>query len=448
MNEHHHVGVLFDRPGFPQVAHPRPIVLGDLGLPIQLGEAQHGHLQLPGEPFQSPGDLGHLLLARIGRILRLDQLQVVDHHEAELVAAFQAPRRGRNLGDRAARRVVDEQRRLAQLRRGLDEVFPIFAGEVSGAELVPVDSPSRAEHPLGQLEPGHFQADHQCGHVRFDRHVIGDVGCQRRFSHAGAGGQDHQLGIVQAAGQAVEIGEAGRNSGRAAVLQAVVDVGECVDEHVVHVGHLVGAALVVDGEDSLFRPADQLARIVGRVVGVAENLGAGMDQRPQRGLVADDPRVIGGMGGNGHGLQNLGQKRRASDRLQIAGLAESLDQQGRVEAAALAVHRDHVVVELAVGVGIKILRPQNQRHFIAEHRIKQQASQHAPFGIQVLGWQPVENFGAHARRAVPPVHTSCCRHRSVSTRIRARREEPAQASSSPTVGTTQTLTSESTSWPT
>ena len=91
--------------------------LVDFGLPVELGQAQHRHLQFAGQPLEPAGDLGHLLLPRIFRVVRLDQLQVVDHDQAQPALALQPAGGGGDFGDRAAGRVVDEQRRLAQFGR-------------------------------------------------------------------------------------------------------------------------------------------------------------------------------------------------------------------------------------------------------------------------------------------------------------------------------------------
>ena len=106
---------------------------------------------------------------------------------------------------RAGGRVVDEQRRLAQLGRRLDQLLPVVAREKAAAELVGVDPALRAEHALGQFEPGHFQAHEQRRHVGLDGHVLGDVRGQGGLAHARPGGQHDELRIVQPAGQIVEV---------------------------------------------------------------------------------------------------------------------------------------------------------------------------------------------------------------------------------------------------
>ena len=60
-----------------------PMVLAVLRLPVQLGQAQHGHVDLAGQALQPPGDPGHLLLPRVAGVVGLDQLQVVDHDQPQ-----------------------------------------------------------------------------------------------------------------------------------------------------------------------------------------------------------------------------------------------------------------------------------------------------------------------------------------------------------------------------
>ena len=84
-------------------------------LPIELGQAQHRHLQLAGHALQPPGDPGHLLLPGVVRIVGLDQLQIVDHDQARACASASSRRATAAISvTRAAGAVVDEQRRLRE----------------------------------------------------------------------------------------------------------------------------------------------------------------------------------------------------------------------------------------------------------------------------------------------------------------------------------------------
>ena len=290
-------------------------------------------------------------------------------------------------------RVVDEQRRLAQLGRRLDQLLAIFARREAAAELVGVDPPLRAEHALGQFEAGHFQAHKQRGHVGLDGHVFGHVGGQRGLAHARPGGQHHELRVVQPAGQIVEVLEAGGHAHPFAVLQAGVDAVESLDQQVVDFDDLVGAPLVVDGEDLLLRPAHHFPGLDGGLVGVAEDFGAGVDQGPQGGLVADDFRIIDGVGRIGNRMDHFGQVGRAAHGLQVAAVREPLEEQGGVDAQAQVVHGQQMGVEFLVGVGVEVGGPHHQRHVVAQVGVQQQAAEHAFFGVEILRRQAVEDFG-------------------------------------------------------
>ena len=82
VDEHHHVGVLLDGARFAQMAELRLVVARRFDLPIELGQAQHRHVQLAGQALQPPRDLGDLLLPRVARVVGLDELQVVDRRSA------------------------------------------------------------------------------------------------------------------------------------------------------------------------------------------------------------------------------------------------------------------------------------------------------------------------------------------------------------------------------
>ena len=83
VDEHHDVGVLLDRARLAQVAELRLVVARGFDLAIELGEAEHGHVQLAGQALQAARDAGDLLLPRIARVVGLDQLQVVDDDQRQ-----------------------------------------------------------------------------------------------------------------------------------------------------------------------------------------------------------------------------------------------------------------------------------------------------------------------------------------------------------------------------
>ncbi len=307
---------------------------------------------------------------------------------------------GGDFGDRAGGRIVDIKRRLTELRRGLDQFAPIVAGKEPAAEFVGVDVALRAEHALGQFEPGHFQAHEQRGDVAGNGHVFGDVRGQGGFAHAGPGGQDDQFRIVQAAGQIVQVVEPGGYAHAFAALEPGVDAVEGLDQQVLDVRYLIDGALVVYGEDFLLGLADDFIGLGRCIISVAEDFGPGVDQVAERGFFADDLGVINGIGGVGDGLGHLGQVCRPADGLEIARLLELLDQEHGVDPLACAVHGQQVAIEFLVGVGVKILGMQDQCDLVAQIAVQKQAADDRFFGVQILRRQPVEDLGSQSAGGV------------------------------------------------
>jgi len=123
VDEGHHVGVLLNGARLAQVAEQGALVVLALHAgPGELGESHHRHVQLLRQPLQTAGDgrnlLGAILVIPLaGRGHRgRHQLQVIHHHQIEAVVSLpKAAGLGAHLGQRNARRVVDEDAGLDQL---------------------------------------------------------------------------------------------------------------------------------------------------------------------------------------------------------------------------------------------------------------------------------------------------------------------------------------------
>ena len=111
-------------------------------------------------------------------------------------------------------------------RTRVGDAMEIALGDVAAADLVRGDAGLLGDDAGRQLLRRHFEreeADHAAVDG-FDRavgagspliglgDVEGDVGGERRLAHAGAAGEDHEIGRLQAAHVAVEVGEAGRDA--------------------------------------------------------------------------------------------------------------------------------------------------------------------------------------------------------------------------------------------
>ena len=80
---------------------------------------------------------------------------------ADVVPLLQAAGVGGDAQHALARRVVDEQLRLAEDAAGLDELRHVVGAEMALAQLVAVHAGLAAEQALGQLDARLFQADEE-----------------------------------------------------------------------------------------------------------------------------------------------------------------------------------------------------------------------------------------------------------------------------------------------
>ncbi len=118
IDEHDHVGVLFDRSGFAQVRQLGPLVLARLHLARQLRQGDDRHRELFGQGLEAHGDLADFLHPVVlqAAVAQGDQLQIVDHQQVEPALALQPPRPRRQLGQGQAAGGVDMQGAGLQLK--------------------------------------------------------------------------------------------------------------------------------------------------------------------------------------------------------------------------------------------------------------------------------------------------------------------------------------------
>ena len=142
-------------------------------------------------------------------------------------------------------------------------------------------------------------------HLAFPRlgDVVGDVGGERGLAHAGAAGEDDEVGALQAAHHAVEVGEAGGEPGELAV--ALIGVRRHLDGGGQRLGEALEAAVVVAGLGELDRAALGLLDLVlrplvdRRIVGGVDDVLADGDQGAAQREVVDGTAVVGGVDDRG-----------------------------------------------------------------------------------------------------------------------------------------------------
>ncbi len=152
------------------------------------------------------------------RRVRADQLEVVHHQQPEAVAGVEAARLGAHLEHADVARVVEVDRSAGQLLDGVQDLRPAVAAHAALPQLVARHLRLRGDEAVGQLGLRHLEREQRHRHAVVDRRVLGDVGGERALAHRGPGGDHDQVAGLEAAGELVEVGEAGRHAGEPHVL--------------------------------------------------------------------------------------------------------------------------------------------------------------------------------------------------------------------------------------
>src|SRR5690606_21441577 len=144
-----------------------------------------------------------------------------DHDQADLaVLAGQAAGARTHLAGGNAGGVVDEQLAVVEQVDRTGQPRPVVVVQLTGPHLGLVDASERGEHTDDDGFRGHLQGVHQDRLVAAHQRVFHQVHGEGGLTHRRAPGDDHQVGRLQATGQAVEVVETGGQAGnRIAVIE-------------------------------------------------------------------------------------------------------------------------------------------------------------------------------------------------------------------------------------
>ena len=159
----------------------------------KLGQKDDRHVQFTGQELEGPGGFRHPEGLTFPAAAHIHLLQVVDDDQVQARLGFEPAALAAHLRHGTARGVVDVDVGAGDGLQGLGKAQKLFVGDIAGAHRLHVYPAFRAEHPLHQLFPGHFQGKNAYGFFAPGGGVLGDVQGKGGFAHAGPGRQDDQV---------------------------------------------------------------------------------------------------------------------------------------------------------------------------------------------------------------------------------------------------------------
>ena len=420
VDEEHDVRVLLDRARFAEIRKLRPLVLAALDGARELGEREHRNRKLLRDrlqPLRDLADLEHAVLG-LGAGGRPHQLQIVDDDEREPLGALEpaAARAERGEGDRG--RVVDMDRQGGDLAAHLHELVEILLPDLAAADVVAGDAAFLGEQACRELLGAHLERENRDAalrqrirpvplrfrHQRAGRaepHLDGERG----FAHAGAPGEDEEIGGMHAAELGIDIAQPGRQAGDVAgaaegALGALDRIGERAlegDEPALR------PAARRELEQRLLRGLDLLAPFELRfhAEGAVHHGLAEIDElAPQPGIV-HRAAVFAGIDDADHGGEELREIGGAADLVEDAGMLEFRLQGDAVGELALLDPARDGLVDAAMDRVREMLGDEEFRDALIGLVVRQQRAEQRLFGLQVRGRQALREA---EERAVDRVH--------------------------------------------
>src|SRR4051812_14529665 len=389
VDEHHQVGVLLDRARLAQVAQHRALVGPLLDAAVELRQRDHRHLELARERLEAAAYLPDLLDPVLHVPGRAHQLQIVDQDQAQPVRVLLREPSGlrSHVQHGQVGAVVDIQARLREPVRRLQDLPPARLRNLALAQVVALDGGLARDEALRELPLGHLEAEQRDGFARVQRGVLREVGHQRRLAHRRPCGEDDQVAGLEAAGERVEVLEAGRRADdRRALERELLQLVQLGVQQLLDRAEVLARVLVGDLEDRSLRHVDQLARAGLVAMDLRLDLVRGVQEPAQHRVLAHDARVLADVADRGDRAGQELDRRRAADRLQLAGLLEVLDQRQRVDRLADRVQVQHRLVDAAVRLAIEVAGLQalvdDQRR---ERGVRQQdGAEYGLLGLEVL----------------------------------------------------------------
>ncbi len=409
-DEHHEVGVLFERARFAEVRQHRTMIRSRFRGAAQLRQRDDRTAQFLREPLQRSRDRRKLLLTVVEAAAALHQLNVVDDQQVQAMLCLQPPRLRAHFEHADRRCVIDENLHLLQLADRVNELAVIVGRQEPRSQPVRIDARFRREQSHEQLLFRHFQreeADRQRLRPVLERRgVLRDVQHERRLAHRRTRRHQHQVARVQAGRHFVELREPGRDTGHRALLRLqLLDRIEAVAHQLAQRREADGRALVGDLEDAAFRFVEDLLRILFGAVGRDRDVVRALNQRAERRLLLDDARVVPDVRRARHAVDQARDVRRPADLVEFARAAQLLFQRDQIDRVVALGERDHLVEDAAVRVAIEVIGVDDLDRFVHRFVAQDHRAEHGAFGFEIVregAFRSCCRFGHCVRDALWP----------------------------------------------
>ena len=243
---------------------------------------------------------------------------------------------------------------------GLGELGPVALDELAGADALRVDARFARQHAHDELLLGHLQGEHP--HPAGFLLVLGpaadvgdDVEGEARLPHARPRREDDEVAGLKAAGEPVEIGEAGGNAGDLLLpLVERLDGLEGLGDDRLEMDEGIGGALLGDGEDAPLAFVGELAHLAMLLVAELGDGAGRLDQPARQRLLVDDLGVVDEVGGGGDDLVEQVDELVASDGVERAERGERVLDGDAIDRLTLAEEVGHRLEDLAVAVAVEV----------------------------------------------------------------------------------------------
>ena len=232
------------------------------------------------------------------------------------------------------------------------DLLPVLRGELAGDQLFVVHKALTGDEAQGQLLPAHFQREEDHVFPGFFPRLQQDVQGHGGLAHAGTGGQQNQVRLVQAGDGPVQVGQAGGQAGDGRIAGGqLLQAGVHVQQHLGDGGEPLGGPALANGVDPLFRRLQHVLAGLGALLDEDGELARRLRHPAQQGLVLEDADVLFDIGRGGGGVHELEQIASGGVLVVHPVLLHVLQHRHRVDGEGVVEHGVDGLIELVDDLG-------------------------------------------------------------------------------------------------